>query len=216
MLFRRHAYLPFALKLAKERAGEGKDLSVLSAGCSNCAEIDSILALNRVSSNPRDMSVRGYDVKQELLVDAMRGICLAYDLSRAAELEALGFDTKEVTHVTHVRSQMLEVNAAPLRRNSEVDLVKHDITEQLPEAGERHLVLANNLLYHLSAVEAFRAAYNLASVLSDQGIISFGKDGLAYDSPSDAALIGGMLSDEFGLEPVFTDVDGEPIMFGRA
>jgi hypothetical protein len=109
---------------------------------------------------------------------------------------------------------MLWVDGTPLREEAALDLVKHDVTRTLPESGGRHLVLANNLLYHLHPEEAMTAARNLASVLSDAGIISFGKDGIAYDQ-ADSADVAAMLAEEFQLEPVFEDANGNPTMFGR-
>jgi chemotaxis methyl-accepting protein methylase len=223
MLFRRHTYLPFAIKMARERAGEGQPLSVVSAGSSNGAEIYSLLALNRASQDVRDISIRGYDVKSELLVEALRGVYLAYDQSRAADLERLGFRTAPASdretpsqgYVLGMGRSMLRVDATPLREDCALDLVRHDVTESLPDPGGRHLVLANNLLYHLYPEEVVQTARNLASVLSDEGIISFGKDGIAYDS-TDARGVAGMLREEFRLVPLFDDADGNPVMFGRA
>ena len=214
-LFRNGSYLPLGLRLAKERAGEGVPLSVRSVACSNGAEVDSILGLHRKSGDDREVSVTGYDINAAALMEARSGQYTAFGHSPAGILERFGFVTTPHMQGPRKRRPMLQVDAKPVREGSTVEFVEHDANEPLPVTEEAGLIFVNNLLYHLDDARAAQIARNLAGNLSAWGVLSFGTGTLAEDSPLEGERITGLLNEEFGMEPLFVDSAGTPIMFGR-
>lgn len=213
--FRGGSYLPLGLRLAKERAGEGVPLSVRSVACSNGAEVDSILGLHRKSGDEREVTVTGYDINDAALMQARFGLYTAFGHAHARVLESFGFATDPQMHGRQGTRPMLEVDANPVREGRTVEFVEHDAREPLPVTEEAGLTFVNNLLYHLGDATAARIVRNLAGPMSDKAVLSFGTGTLAKDSPLDGDRIVGILDREFGLEPLFVDAAGTPIMFGR-
>jgi chemotaxis methyl-accepting protein methylase len=235
--FRGGSYLPMALRKAMERTGEPTALSVVSVACSNGAEVDSLLALhnNRGKSNGHrgKVVIAGYDINSLALEDARRGLYtlrkpdLSPNLQPQQEqaLKGLGFYVSyepPISYVPGVRagagvsSSNLKADAIPVREGHAVMFTEHDATEPLPVREPVDLALANNLLYHLSSDTAARIVRNMADVLADRGVLSFGGSSLSKDSPVEAEQVVRLLDEEFSLQPLFRDSTGTPVMFSRA
>lgn len=190
-------------------------MSVRSMGCSNGAEADSVLAHHWRSGDTRDFSITGNDISPSALEQARRGRYRVLGRGPIEALHSYGFDVEPEMQGRLRRRPMLMVDAGPVRQGYEVEFVEHDGTEPLAVTEEDDLIFANNLLYHLSDEEAIQIARNLASVLSEHGVLVLGGSSLSHDSPIDGARVSGMLNEEFGLEPLFVDSADTPVMFGR-
>ncbi len=219
--FRGGSYLPLAFKFATDRAGEEPDLSLASVGCSNGAEVDSLLALYNRSGREGIVTATGYDVNPVAIRAAEQGYYRALDwetkleLPQEGALKPYGFATGYEQKGRFVPRFRLEVDAQPVRSGHTVNFVEHDGAEPLPVEGTADLVLANNILYHLTDERAARILYNMGRALSDRGVLALGNGTFAADSPLRTQPLVNMLKREFDLEPVFTNASETPIIFAR-
>lgn len=182
-LFRQGTCLPEVLQQAYERNGDSTDLTVVSAGCSIGAELDSVLALHAKSEHGGSLKARGYDINPLAIRHARRGLYRvngSYSPEEMppiqATLDEYGFASSVIalspeSH-TFGAVRALEVEAAPVRSGQDVAFGPHDIREDPPQDELVDLALVNNVLYHLQPSEALRVVVNLASILSDQGVLS--------------------------------------------
>jgi chemotaxis protein methyltransferase CheR len=222
-LFRDGSFLPEALHLASERTAELPGLSVISAACSIGAEADSLLALYDKEDYKGEVVLEGHDINPLALKAARRGLYTVLAGTSGMRdyqeviLGRLGFDISYEPYGdsdTKDKS-LLKADAAPVRSGHSVEFTEHDLMEPLPAAGQADLVLANNLLYHLSPERATRVLENLCRALSDNGVLSLGALTMCEETPWREATLR-LLDQKFGLKPVFSAAGEEiPVMFGR-
>lgn len=226
-LFRNGSHLHLVSRLTRERAGD-EGFSFGSVGCSNGAEVDSMLALHDNGGHEGSLTAAGFDINPEAIKAARRGV---YTMRRTffapfgyppqeGTLMNMGFGVS-YTHATFslfvpTTGFRVNIDAGPVREGHRVEFVEHDAAEPLPVAGPQDLMMANNILYHLRDAKAAQVVRNMASVLSDRGLLSFGGSTLAADSPLETERITGLLDEEFDMAPVYTDSNGTPVIFGRA
>jgi chemotaxis methyl-accepting protein methylase len=227
-LFRDGTYLEEALALAVERAEDTERLSVISAGCSIGAEADSILALHSLMGYEGRVDIIGYDINGLALQMARRGV---HELTRhkggdpayaterlesaAQALTDLGFgighDVQD--HGGNNETTPVTVDAAPLRAGHTVRFAEHDLGNPLPRTRPANLILANNMLtYCRDNYET--VARNLAGMLADRGVLSFGSDGLPDGIPQTETIVHAL--QDFDMQPIFHGEEGQRVMFGRA
>jgi len=225
-LFRIGTYLPEGYRLAMARKGS-VDLTVDFAACSDGSEMDGFLAQYNRDGYQGVIEATGYDFNEGVLQAARTGVhtVVGEKIASAARYEEVltrfGFKVEDSPEVGEVvpngagmenaprKIKLLTADAAPVREGHRIRFVHHDLLEPLAVEGERDLVFANNLLYHLSDEQAARVIRNLGVTLAEHGILSLG----LHVTPENQAV----LKEELGLEPVFTDYSGTvPVMFGRA
>lgn len=223
-LFRQGCFLPEALALAAERAGEPSDMTVISAGCSIGAEADSVLALHRRAGYEGNVTIKGYDINRLAVSTATRGLHKVYAPNSAVQvqqrcvLKHMGFETLN-SRGDNISGLFMDADAAPVRDGHDVEFAEHDLLEPFSESEPADLVLANNVLYYFSPGEAKQVVRHLCETLTDNGVIGFGSATL--NGHKWRKMISGVMSDEFGLRPIFGG-DGPvlhrgsvPVLFGR-
>lgn len=219
-LFRRDAYLSEALRTAAARAGDPSVLRIASIACSTGAEVDSLLALYNDSDAEGRVAITGFDASPPVIEEAEKGVYTLkepqFDLltpSMAANaLRAMGFDVSPVPYESgEFQFAHVKADAAPVRAGHDVRFVEHDALEPLPGVQDVDLALANNILYHVAEDKAVRIARNMADVLTDRGVLSFGTGLLG---PKVISPVADMLEEEFDLRRLEIDGNG-PEMYAR-
>ncbi|HEX5744586.1 MAG TPA: hypothetical protein VFX84_04025 [Candidatus Saccharimonadales bacterium] len=217
-LFRRDARQAETLDFILGRIPRDSGLSAVIAGCSIGAEADSLLSLYDRSGREGRAEVVGLDASRTAVEAARRGLYRLYNhiifgseedvagkrvLDEEEFLADMGFTTSREhnEHPTFSAASII-VDAAPVRQGHAVRFVAHDAAEPLPVSGEVDLAQASNLLYHLDADRAIRIARNMADILADRGVLSFGSVGSYYFNKETKAPMEAALYDDFGLEPV--------------
>jgi chemotaxis methyl-accepting protein methylase len=219
-LFRGGNYLGDALRLANERTGERADLTVYSVGCSNGAEVDTILALHKLHKYAGKIVIKGFDLNELALQYAEAGIYLGYSHydEQQADLTLMGFDVDKQPCVLEEDDGLI-IGSHRLRKDHVVSFERHDARKPFTDEGNVDLVLVNNVLYHLETrKEILDVVSNTASLLGDRGIISFGSSLLRGCNRINRKTVrecARLLKRNFELVPVYRSEAGEPIMLGR-
>jgi chemotaxis methyl-accepting protein methylase len=220
--YRGGTFMAEALQLASERAGDPIRLFAISAGCAGGPEVDSLLSLYVNGDYGGQLDVEGYDFNRLAVVAAQRGVYRARSqrstgrVSTMRIMEDMGFDIlQDLQSSDGAEEAGFIVSAGSLRAKHHVRFTEHDLSEALPRTTPADLILANNLLPHLrrpgTLVPVVR---NLAELLTDRGVFSFGEDCSQGDTPEtkEAARV---LREEFGFEPLVSGTTGQPVIFGR-
>ncbi len=192
----------------------------MSAACSLGAEADSLLALHGERGYPGRLAIRGYDINPYVIAAAQEGMHTLNGNSSTRppeqELHSLGFTIGyRETRRSFVPRYCLQANAASLREGHDLTFAEHDVSHDIPLDHPADLILANNLLYHLSAEKAARVLHNLAETLSEKGVLGVGAGTFASDSPLEDEKFTRMLDREWGLKPLYYHSDYAPVLFGR-
>lgn len=243
-LFRTECLLSECLEAVYDRA-DGGELSAVSAGCSNGAEADSLLAVHDSSDYDGGLSVTGYDVNPLAIEKARAGqyfVLADYEKYRLSEeaklaLTALGFDCDfDNTHTFDApvgTADFHKVESGSVREGHEVKFEVRDVSAGQPPATDVNLVLANNMLYHLEPEVATDVVNNLASLLSNNGVLSMGETpksrylwtpmGRGRYPGQKKMSLGDWLSEttanleaEFGLQPIQYGRELKPTIFAKA
>jgi chemotaxis methyl-accepting protein methylase len=225
-LFRMGANLDAALDEAYRRQPENKGLRIISAGCSNGAEADTLLSLSSQTNHETPISLLGLDRDKRMIKAAKVGHYTTYISSDTDQhfyeteevLKEGGFETRFKR--TGKTSGYFHIDAAPVRLTHDVSFVADDIVKaSLPEAD---LVVVNNVMYHLAPDRATQVVHSLAAVVMSRGVLSIGGSGvIPYMQPAvlhgqlmsyDAWLheTGNMLSSEYGFTPLPVQVADTP------
>jgi chemotaxis methyl-accepting protein methylase len=137
--------------------------------------------------------------------------------SREQILEDLGFDILQDPQSpgTEPEETGFRVSAASVRAGHRVRFIEHDLSEALPRKEPADLILANNLLPHLRRPGTLQPVVrNLAELLADRGVFSFGEDSSQKDTP-ETEKAASLLREEFDLRPLLNGTAGQPVIFGR-
>jgi chemotaxis methyl-accepting protein methylase len=181
-LFRPDTQLNDALELALEKTDPNERFRVISAGCSFGAEIDSILGTVQYNA-PRPMAVLGIDCNPRAVEAAQSGryqMVASLAMQRRVYREAnLGFeqtmDTIGFNFNPDPQNPGLHIlDTNELRTKHHVRIQEHDLTQILPIKTLAHVVMCNNVLFHLTPDTAEQIVQNLAQHVAPDGILSFG------------------------------------------
>ncbi len=209
--FRLGSHIPEAIEASEPDGIEG--YSIISAGSSSGAELDSVLALYQTSGGEGAVWARGFDAASKAVDAARRG---RYTVNRIlhpnagpvlARLEELGFATEPPGII----------NSAPIREGHDVDFVHHDLVKPLPVTRLAHLILVNNLLYHphLDAPKDEWVVRNLSEVLAAGGVMSFDDDTMMLGFHLTERLTA-LMTGELDMEPLSPSRGEQPTMFRKA
>jgi len=170
------------LALSDRALGPDNSLEVLSVGSSFGAEADSVLAhITEAAPNIGSISLTGVDINPAMVEAAQRGTYLTTHEHRVrpapgARREAL--DLQAYMPKFDVRPNaddptLHHIDTNPLRRQHEVTFWHGDLRDgmQVPEAD---LILANNLLFHLTSTGAEKLVDSMADRLAPGGVMWFG------------------------------------------
>ena len=228
LLFRLGANLDAALNQAYQRRPDGAGLSIVSAGCSNGAEADTLLSLSMQTGREAPITLFGIDGNRRMIKAAKAGRYTTYisnDLhphfyKRGSILREGGFESK-FKWKDH-GSGYYDINAEPVRDGHDLTFVRGDIAKtSLPQAD---LVMANNVMYWLTPDKATQVVHNLAAAVAVDGILSIGGARLtpnmravgSRDHPMryDTWLgeTGDMLMSEYGFTPLPVAIADTPIV----
>jgi chemotaxis methyl-accepting protein methylase len=230
-LFRTSSHLSQAVDLGVTVAQTPGVLSVVSGGCSNFAEGYSVLTALELGDYGVKGEVTGYDANGKAIDHAHRASYLARTTTdnQAAirqRLQTAGFtvgeETRDGGRYEGGDIRYLEADASDLRARHGVSLHKHDLLRPVTGTADADLVLVNHVLLHFPYEQAERLVFNLASLLSDKGILSLGQYGFQPYRHADefrayrARKLTAFLDDHFCLKRL--EVPGTPdaIMFSRS
>lgn len=189
----------------------GEDYSVISAGSSVGAELDSILALYRANGGEGSVWARGFDAASKAVEAASRG---RYTVNRVLHpnagpvlesLEKLGFAAEHPS----------AVDSAPVREGHDVAFIKHDLTKPLPVSRSASLILVNNVLYHLDRVRDVQVVRHLSAALASGGIMSFDDDTMMLGFPQTERIMN-LMTEELDMEPLPSRSGKQSTMFRKA
>lgn len=223
MLFRSDTRLTDVLDLTLDGMSPDAPLTAISAGCSYGAEIDSILGTIQYNS-PRPTTVLGFDVNPKAVEAAKSG---TYQLvsglpTYEKAYSKVGIDFYQAMAQMHfsLRPNEQQANLAildtnALRQQHQVEARTADLTHSLPTEKLAHVVMCNNVLYHLKADAAEGIVGNLAQHVAPNGILSLGTNpakvrmeanlGMSY--PTWLQQMGAKLGEQ-GLKPALFNDDG--------
>ncbi|MEK7599525.1 MAG: CheR family methyltransferase [Patescibacteria group bacterium] len=231
-LFRPENVLPVAITEMYKRTSENQELTVVSAACSVGAEADTVIAThNKNHRRAGKLAVLGYDINPIAVERAKTATYAAIregdpkkDSRLQARLKDFGFKTGSRLPL----KGRYGVESDAVREGHDVSFEKFDLTDSAPFDGKADLVLANNVLYHLSPEQADRFLYNAAVMLQESGVISLGNSSWAYDrrmqsirSENDKGYwlwlreAEKMLKKTFGLKPIVRGHRNIAMMFSR-
>lgn len=218
--FRGECFVAEGVSLAIERAPEREVLAVDSIACSVGAEGDTGLVACRQAGYKGQVALRGFDKNTEALDAARRGLYkvpLSHERTQAIyehQLQEMGFGVQASTE--HGRP-ILRVDATPVRAGHDVAFVEHDIERSAP-SGQANLRLVNNVLYYFRRPVAVQVLRRLCETLPDYGVI--GLDAVTMSKPEWRDDLGGLMHDEFDMEPLFKAHRKSwrrsiPVLFGK-
>lgn len=234
-LFRKENNLPHALHVARELAVNPQEMTVVSAGCSIGAEVDSMLVLHRLAGYAGSLSVTGYDYSEFAIETACKGRYRPQfslgswgsnrrDASRQSQmLRDYGFVLRGDApgYEENYPYRYFDVDACRLRSHHDVAFTQANLLQPLP--GTADLITVNNVLFHWPLDDALKVISNLAGMLSENGVLSIGEDGLVSQlrgntEPYNARqqIMPTLLNDEFGLNRLKIPSEPDAIMFSRA
>ncbi len=232
MLFREDCVLEEALQQLYKSNPESSPLSVVSAGCSVGAEADSLIALHSQSGFGGRLAVTGFDISPVAVKAANTGryflpASVAQDEDVFAKtrstLTDYGFTpdfhnihrSPDLYRGTRSSRGYYQIGATSLRAGHEVVFTEHDLAEEAPLKGTAHLVVANNVLYHLSPERATRALQNIATILTQNGVLNLGDITLSERTSPWVERNVELLEEEFNLKPIVFGPIDQPVMFAR-
>lgn len=225
-LFRKTAKLPRVAKLLMELTPPETTPTIVSAACSVGAEVYGLLALLNVMQGNRPVSITGLDINDEALAEAQTGqlkILPDIYLFQSSQLRRVarrfGFDLQQ----SETSPTQKQFDTTAVTKAHTVRFVNADIREGLDGVSGAHLVMANNILYHLyrsGAGEAEIAARNLAAAVGETGILSMSQ---GFGSRAHPQTLFGqwrleldqMLQADYDLVPIVNDQSRLPITWAR-
>lgn len=200
-LYRPDCHIPRILALGYGILDLRDSLTIVSAGCSTGAEIDTILSYHAMSAQSGvllalhgiDASKRAIDKAesaQHTLPSTYYGIrSNPTTLSEAeAALKAGGFKTTYipkgwVSEWVFERGGYLIADSSDLRARHEVTFTHADLTSEAPEEENADIAFIDNVLYHLQPLAATKLLRNTASMLNpDAAVLSLGSMGNGWAS----------------------------------
>lgn len=241
-LFRTASRLPTALREVYARTQEGEQITVVSAGCSTGAELDSVMALHNASGRANQLVAVGLDVGHTAISAAQQAAHYVRSTvgmesvlrRRMRTLDEYGFvqvGASQKAYGRHSHGGYQQISSGQVRAGHNVAFEVDDLTVNKPRLqGGAHLVLAKNILYHLEPHEADSVATSLAEMVGERGVLSI-------DTPNDWLLqrdIGrhqqrsglkygvwltqtaNRWAETYGLVPIQRDITGVPVAFARA
>ncbi|HYH36097.1 MAG TPA: hypothetical protein VD706_01200 [Candidatus Saccharimonadales bacterium] len=218
--FRLGIHLPEAFDVSMASVDRNEEFSFISAGCGPGSELDSGLVLHRANDEEGAVWARGFDASSIAIAAAQRG---HYRVNRLlhtqvdrvlADLEGFGFDTeiREPDSDDPIQKPVGVIRSAPVREGYDIGFEQRDLTEPLSLSRRPHLVLVNNLLYHMEPPKALRVVRNLSWTLARGGVMSF-DDHTAYVDSHRRGTLARLMTEEFGMEPVHYNRNGHPTIF---
>lgn len=186
-LFRESSCLPHVLELAHAFVDEPKDLSVVSAGCSFGAEVDSVLALCNKDERFEHVSIHGLDIEAFFIRAAKLGLYAAFMskeelVELAPELESMGFGCDRDIHAEAMfphddwtESRVL-IESEIVRRGHDVSFNVCDLSgDKVAPTKPADLLICNNLFYYLGLSGQAPLAANLDRLAGEECVLSLGE-----------------------------------------
>jgi len=181
-IFRPDTHLGDVLGLALEKTDPADLFRVISAGCSFGAEIDATLAMVQYA-DLRRTAVLGIDNNPLAVEAANQG---RYQMTtglgsyeRSYKEAGLDFaqtmrDVRFTFHPDEHNPGLHVLDTTELRAQHHVKVIEGDVSKGVPTKKLAHVVLCNNVLFHLDPATAELAATNLAGQVAPEGVLSFG------------------------------------------
>jgi SAM-dependent methyltransferase len=153
------------LAIREKTASEVK-LAVL--GCSNGAEVYSIVAAIRAASPNINLKVRAVDISEDILRIARDGVYSVHDPGLAGSPMFQRMSPSEIDTMFEGNGEILSVRSW-IRRG--IDWHKCDVSNEnlAVSMGQQDIVIANNFLCHMTPADAARCLRNIASVVRPGG-----------------------------------------------
>lgn len=223
--------------MAYERKGDNPELRVVSAGCSTGTEIDSMLALIKRSGREERIVMKGWDINEYALLAAragrhyvplnVPGRPFEWEPDELGDtLREYGFEVSQSGQARRRPGYLAD--SAPVRQDHGVEFVQCDLSEGVPAGKPADLIMANNMLYHLTTKKAEDVIRHLAASLAEHGVLSIGDTEYGYipmknGHGSTFRITYGewllktvdSLYRESGVEPIASGLKGLPTMFAK-
>lgn len=202
-LYRFENYIPLvtdaALDAYSQRDEAARPFTVLSVGCSIGAEVDTVLShVTQTAPGVGSIMIRGYDVNNEALAHARRGL---YEIEYRGDLSLL--DQFDISPREGNAAHAFMADSTGLRRKHDVafdniDLSKTEIPNTVPEAD---LILCNRVLGHMNFRRSEPLIRGMHHCLRASGILSIG--GMPIPVHNDMAKnVLELIQSELGLRPI--------------
>ena len=227
-LFRKGVFPEKTVPAVHDLQRKAGEICVFSFASSDGSELDTWLSYHNLSGDGRPVSAFGFDRHPGLVEQANSGVHLlpvALNSPRdiveiGTILDNFGFaaDLETVLESDgtrwYGRDGYFAIDANPVRDGHNVTFVQHDVRRELPVDKPAHLILVNNLLYHLTPADADAVIASSVSSLAKGGILVF--SGASWNYMKDSHLwyddwtedVHDRLTVDEGLEPFDLDSSG--------